>query len=101
MFEKIVEAEEAADAEKARLTAKYERHIKRFEEMVAAINAMFGFHIISAEQKNELLSKVQTRLRVTKGKLITMCAPIMSQEDVANLNARIAEDMRRRYESKV
>lgn len=85
-------------AEKARLTAKYSRHIQRFGEMVAAINAMFGFHIITAEQKDELLAKVRTRLRITEGMLQTMHTPIMSPEDVEALNARMAEDIRRKRE---
>jgi hypothetical protein len=84
------------EVEKARLTAKYERHIKKYEEMIAAINAMFGFHIITIEQKDELLFRVRKRLQFTRGRLHTMCIPVMSQEDVDSLNARIAEDIKRR-----
>lgn len=83
-------------AEKARLTAKYSRQILRFGEIVAAINAMFGFHIITAEQKDELLAKVRTRLRITEGKLQIMYAPIMSPEDVEAFNARMNADITRR-----
>jgi len=84
------------EVEKARLTAKYERHIQRFEEMVAAINAMFGFHIITIEQKDDLLAKVQGRLRRTRGMLHMMHIPIMTPDEVDKMNARINEDINRR-----